>query len=175
MILCLLRFIVSLFLLLLSSELKTVLWMWTHKYLIKGKNVSSDLLPMLLMLPSECLAFNSTGACCYHMFNSLSTRSLGVFSAKLLCSSWPSACISFGIFPCQVQVFAFIFDFDEVSVKPFLHFVTIPLNGNPTPHCIDNSPQPGVICELSWGMFCIIASVFNKDIKHDQTLRNVTL
>lgn len=137
--------------------------MWTHRYLIKGSNLTSDLLAMLLlMLPSKCLAFNATGACCYHMLNLLSTRTYGFFPAKLLCSSWPPACIWFGIFPSQVQDFAFTFDLHEVSVKPFLHFVNVPLNGGPSPQCINNSPQFGVICELSLGMFCIIAKVFKK-------------
>lgn len=148
--------------------------MWTHKYLIKAKNVTSDLLAMLLlMLPSKCLAFNSTGACCYHTFNLLSTWTLGLFFAKLLCSSWPSACISFGIFPCQVPVFAFIFMRSLLNhsfiLSLSLWMATLPLAISTTPSSLMSSVR------FFWGTFCVVAKVFNKDIKHDQTLRNVTL
>lgn len=59
---------------------------------------------------------------------------------------WSSPCqLDHGKCHIQVQDSVFTFVLHEVYVKPFLHFVSAPLNGSPTPQCINSSSQFGVI------------------------------
>lgn len=110
--------------------------MWIHKYLIKGNNLTPDLL-----------------ACYYHMFNLLSTRPLGSFLQSYSVGVGLQPVYGLGFFYLRCRTLRFTFDLHEASVKSFLHFVSVPLNVSPTPQCINKSPQFGVICELSLGMF----------------------